>query len=84
MMNAGKPVVAMGDAVKLLADNELLTGREVAAPDAVKGDVERSGATLPQNDVCTDGNLVTGEWSDALAEAMKDAIAMTEEVAKAA
>ncbi|MCI5061293.1 MAG: DJ-1/PfpI family protein [Alphaproteobacteria bacterium] len=60
MMGAGKPVIAMGDAVALMARIEQLEGMTVAAPQDSHEACHEAGARLSEGATHVDGNLMSG------------------------
>jgi len=60
-MAAMKPVIAMGDAVQLLAHTDHISGKTVSGPADKKGIAEAAGANWSANDVSMDGILLTGD-----------------------
>lgn len=65
-MNAGKPVCIMGDALALMVFTDLLTGRTVDGPDALAAAATQVNAVWEGKGViCIDGNLMTGDITDA-------------------
>jgi hypothetical protein len=72
-----KPVMAMGDAVQLLAFTDHASGKTVSGPDAKKGVLEAAGAQWSTETPCTDGLLLTGDVeSDKLGAYVSAAIDM--------
>ena len=59
ILSLGRPVVAFGDAVRLLADISLLSGRSVSAPAFVRNAVESVGAVVSPEWMTFDGNLAS-------------------------
>lgn len=60
-----KPVVALGSAVGLLAEADVVRGRTVAAPDGLREDLERAGATVKAESLVCDERLWTGRGTEA-------------------
>ena len=59
-MDAGKPVLAIDDAIRILIAAEVAVGRSVAAPEALRSELTRDGAEPVDGEVlATDGALVT-------------------------
>ena len=72
MVDMNKPVGIVSDAVQLLERAEVLAGRTVAVPEAHREAAAAAGATLSEEPVAVDGNLVTsagGEHLPAFIEA---------------
>ncbi len=59
-----KPVIAMGDAVLLLAHTDHLSGKTVSGPVATKGVVEAAGAKFSDEAITNDQSLMTGLTDD--------------------
>lgn len=59
-MDAGKPVVAMGDAIDLLAFTDKIASRRVNGPETMKDMVEQAGGVWSEDVPCMDENLMTG------------------------
>lgn len=64
-MLACKPVAIFGDALALLAENDMLSGRKVAASGATAQAAETAGATLTDESIAVDRNLLTCEKLEA-------------------
>ncbi len=68
-MDSGKPVLAIEDAIRILIAAGTVSGRRIAAPEALRSDLTRDSAELVESEsLVTDGALVT-----ATAEASKTA-----------
>jgi len=83
---AGKIVAAICHGPWMLAEADLLDGREVCAWQAVHTDLENAGATVEDVGALRDGTIVTGRCPDDLpvfCEAVTEALT-TEELARAA
>lgn len=63
-MATGKPVVACGDALQIMAYTDQLKGRTVAGPESVRDVAEQAGATWSDEAWCIHGNLFTGACPD--------------------
>lgn len=70
---AMKPVVAMGDAVQLLAFTDHLSGKTVSGPEAKKGVAEAAGAQWVAQGPAMDGLVMTGDAEDGSREAFVSA-----------
>ncbi len=83
-LDAMKPVVAMNEAVSLLAMPGKLEGRSVAG-DTTDPALAATGANVADETIVQDGNLMTlrGEDMTALIEAMLGHLANAEELAAA-
>ena len=60
-LESGKPVVVMGEALGLLAENGKLAGRTVSGMDSMKAAAEKAGATWSDTSYAIDGTLMTGD-----------------------
>jgi protease I len=63
-MDAGKPVAAICHAPWTLLEAGTLTGRTLTSYPSIRGDLRRGGATVVDQEVCVDGNLVTSRDPD--------------------
>lgn len=63
-MNASKPVVAMGDAIELLAFTDQIKGRQVSAAGFVPSLITNAGAVVVDENIKVDGNLMSGYATD--------------------
>ena len=59
-LDTGKPVVAMGEALDLLAFIDKVDGRTVSGPDIMKDVMLQAGATWSDDNPAVDDNLMTG------------------------
>lgn len=59
-MAAGKPAILMGDALQILILTENAQGRTVSGPDSLRDAAEQAGAYWAGEDICIDGQLVSG------------------------
>lgn len=59
-MDAGKPVVAFGEALDLVIFSERIAGRTVTGPASMKDAAEEVGAGWTDDSFAIDGNLMTG------------------------
>ena len=87
MLEANKPVALTDDAVTLLVDAEVATGRTVTAPEAAQAKLTEAGATVEPGPVVIDGALLTLSSTEGMADfitAVKSALGVepetTEEV----
>lgn len=76
-MDASKPVIAVGEAMDLMAYAEKIDGKSVAAPEAMAEIVAGAGATMVAEDRMIDGSLMsvksmTGADMNAMMSAMRD------------
>ena len=65
-MDAGKPVAAICHAPWTLLEAGTLSGRTLTSYPSIRGDLRRGGATVVDQEVCVDGNLVTSRDPDDL------------------
>lgn len=72
-MLAYKPVMVVGDAVKLMADLGALKGVMVTGPEEAKEAVNAGGAIWTENSPCIHNNVMSAQF----AEAEKDQIVQT-------
>jgi protease I len=63
-MDAGKPVAAICHAPWTLLEAGTLSGRTLTSYPSIRGDLRRGGATVVDQEVCVDGNLVTSRDPD--------------------
>ena len=66
MMEAGKLVAIVGDAVEMLVAAEAARGRKVTGAEASRARVEAMGAVWSEAPLTVDGNLVTAASSEEL------------------
>ena len=66
MMDAGKPVVIVGDAVEMLVAAEAARGRKMTGVEASRARVEAVGAFWSEAPLTVDGSLVTAASSEEL------------------
>lgn len=59
-MAANKPVIAMGDAVMLMAHAEQLDGKTVSGPEEVRSKVTSQGAMWSEESIYLDGQFLSG------------------------
>ena len=64
--DAGKPVAAICHAPWTLLEAGTLSGRTLTSYPSTRGDLRRGGATVVDQKVCVDGNLVTSRDPDDL------------------
>ncbi len=62
--DAGKPVAAICHAPWTLLEAGVLEGRTLTSYPSIRGDLRRGGATVVDQEVCRDGNLVTSRNPD--------------------
>ena len=77
-MNGDQPVVLFGEAVSLLADLEFAAGRTVAAHESSVEALTAAGATVSEDALVVDGNLITVqdiELKDDVLAALREAVA---------
>ncbi|SFE94036.1 type 1 glutamine amidotransferase domain-containing protein [Alteribacillus iranensis] len=65
-MEAEKPVFAICHGPQFLVETDLLKGKEVTSFVSVRKDLENAGATVKDEEVVVDGNLVTSRTPDDL------------------
>ncbi|BDI60560.1 DJ-1/PfpI/YhbO family deglycase/protease [Qipengyuania nanhaisediminis] len=73
----GKPIAAICHAPWLLAEADLIDGREVTGWPSVRTDLENAGGEVLDKPAVVDGNLITSRNPDdipAFVEALKDAL----------
>jgi len=70
---AMKPVVAMGDAVQLLAFTDHVSGKTVSGTEAKKGVAEAAGAQWVATGPAMDGTVMSGDTEDGSREAFVSA-----------
>jgi len=63
-MTAGKPVAAICHGPWLLAEAEVIDGRTLTAWPSIRTDLRHAGATVVDQEVVIDGNLVTSRKPD--------------------
>jgi protease I len=73
--DAGKPVAAICHGPWLLAESQLVQGREVTSWPSVKTDLVNAGGRWKDAEVVVDGNLITSRKPDDV-PAFADAVAM--------
>ncbi|MCY4231159.1 MAG: DJ-1/PfpI family protein [Alphaproteobacteria bacterium] len=66
MLDAGKLVAMVGDAVEMLVAAEAARGRKVAGAESARARVEAMGAVWSEASLATDGNLITAANSEEL------------------
>lgn len=66
MMDAGKPVAVVNDAIQLLIGTEAISGRTVTSRPEHREAVEAAGGTWSESAVVTDGMLITTSGGEAL------------------
>ncbi len=71
--DGGKPIVAIGHALTLLADAERLSGRQVAADETVTAAIGEADATVSEEALVVDRNLLSAK-DDVDMEALKPAV----------
>ena len=67
-VRAAAPTFIVGDAVRLLAVGEVVSGRAVTGSDDVRAEVEAAGANWTEAAANADGNLVTASGVDGVRE----------------
>ncbi len=70
-VDSKKPAAVIGEAVVLLKDAEVLAGRQVAATDAIRDEVEQGGATVVDEALVADGSLITAQTGEALQQVLR-------------
>ncbi|MFN4087539.1 MAG: DJ-1/PfpI family protein [Alphaproteobacteria bacterium] len=68
MMDAGKPVAVVSDAVQLLIGTEAIAGRTVTARPELREAIEAVGGIWSDSPVVSDGTLITTGGGEALPE----------------
>lgn len=79
-VQSGKPVAAICHGPWLLAEADVLKGRKVTSWPSIRTDLRNAGATVEDQEVVIDGNLITSRkpediaaFSDALISALAEA-----------
>lgn len=63
-MSSGKPVAAVCHGPWLLAEADVVDGREVTSWPSIRTDLRNAGATVTDKEVVVDGNLITSRKPD--------------------
>lgn len=63
-MSSGKPVAAICHGPWLLAEADVVDGREVTSWPSIRTDLRNAGATVTDKEVVVDGNLITSRKPD--------------------
>jgi protease I len=63
-MSSGKPVAAICHGPWLLAEADVVDGREVTSWPSIRTDLRDAGATVTDKEVVVDGNLITSRKPD--------------------
>ena len=82
-MSSGKPVAAICHGPWLLAEADVVDGREVTSWPSIRTDLRNAGATVTDKEVVVDGNLITSRKPDdipAFNAALLEALGVTETV----
>lgn len=66
MVDAGKPMAIVGDAIEMLAAAEALRGRKVTGAETSRARVEAMGAVWSEAQLTVDGSLITASGSEDL------------------
>ena len=66
-----KPAAIIGEAIALLNDAEVLAGRQVAATEAMRAELEQGGATVADEPLVTDGSLITARSGEAFPQILR-------------
>ena len=83
-MASQKPVIAMGDAIMLMAHADQLQGKRVSGDANAQTMVEQAGATWSQDESCKDGNMLSGANMDDMREDMAEMLMKAEDMPQAA
>lgn len=76
-MDGGKPTLAINDGTRVLAAAEAITGRRIAAAEALQTHLTDTGAELIESeDLVTDGALVTATTEANHAESLSTLLAL--------
>ncbi|MFD1067326.1 type 1 glutamine amidotransferase domain-containing protein [Oceanobacillus locisalsi] len=73
-VEAGKPVFAICHGPQFLVETDLLKGRELTSFVSVRKDLENAGATVKDEEVVVDQNLVTSRTPDDLPAFNREAL----------
>ena len=79
-VRSGKPVAAICHGPWTLVEADVVTGRTVTSYPSLRTDLQNAGATVVDQEVCIDGNLITSRSPDDLAafcQAITDQFANT-------
>lgn len=69
-LDTGKPVVISNEAVDILAHIEKAAGRTLAAPESLSAMIEQAGAVLSSDSLAVEDNLMTGDVTENIDEAV--------------
>lgn len=83
-MASQKPVIAMGDAVMLMAHADQLQDKRVSGAPEAQEMVEQAGATWSQDTSCMDGNMLSGASMDDMRADMAEMLMKAEDMPQAA
>jgi len=79
-MNSGKPVAAICHGPWTLVEADVVRGRTLTSYPSIRTDLRNAGATVVDQEVCLDGNLITSRSPDdlpAFCQAITDQFANT-------
>ncbi|MFA1819506.1 type 1 glutamine amidotransferase domain-containing protein [Virgibacillus oceani] len=77
-MQENKPVFAICHGPQFLVETDLLNGRELTSFVSVRKDLENAGATVKDEEVIVDGNLVTSRTPDDLPAFNRESLKLLE------
>ena len=78
IMQDNKPVFAICHGPQFLVETDLLKGRELTSFVSVRKDLENAGATVKDEEVIVDGNLVTSRTPDDLPAFNRESLKLLE------
>ena len=79
-VNSGKPVAAICHGPWTLVEADVVRGRTLTSYPSIRTDLRNAGATVVDQEVCVDGNLITSRSPDdlpAFCQAITDQVAAT-------
>ena len=83
--NQNKPIAAICHAPWLLAEADIIAGKIVTSWPSLRTDLRNAGGEVVDQKVAVDGNIITSRNPDdipAFSDALKDALAMNEQVSE--
>lgn len=79
-VNSGKPVAAICHGPWMLVEADVVRGRTLTSYPSIRTDLRNAGATVVDQEVCLDGNIITSRSPDdlpAFCQAITDQFAST-------